>query len=290
MLCPLLPASPSIPTPQATAPYNALRPPQTALPASVKFGNAKAPISANPFVWVFNGIKSLYDWFSKTKVGQWVNSLFSKINQLLKAKPKESPKPPSPTSSAAQSPPTKPDPSPPSEPAVETATAAPPPTTDSPPAAAAPPPEAPSPPPSPPVATAPEITQPSATKPVASKPSFVPYSERSLEALQKKQAKFQKLQSYFSREQAVLQNKLEYLKKQRAEQQKKLKQAQRLWSEDAEELLIPDLRKGIGILEAEIKRLTNEHNALQSKQDFIQQRTPQLEYWIQFRKNLQAAQ
>ena len=92
MLCPLPPASPSIPAPQATAQYNALRQPQAALPASLRFGNAKAPISANPFVWVFNGIKRLYDWFSKIKVGQWVNGLFSKINQFLKAKPKENPK------------------------------------------------------------------------------------------------------------------------------------------------------------------------------------------------------
>lgn len=287
MFYPLPPAAPSIPTPQATAQYNALRPPQAPLPASLRFGDAKAPISANPFVWVLNGIKSLYDCFSKTKVGQWVNRLLSKINQFLKAKPKENPKPapPAPTPSPAPaSTPEEP------KPAVEAANAAPSPAADSSPAIAAPPPpEAPSPPPLPPVAAAPEIPQPPATEPVASKPPFVPYSERSLEALQKRQAKFQKLHSRLSLEQAELEKDLEHLENMRAKQQTQLENAL-LPGASKLKSSIPDIRKRISILNAQIETLTQDLKALPTRQDFIQQRMLELQDWIQFRQELQVVE
>ncbi len=283
MLYPIPPSCLAAPLPKAT-------PDQRRRPDPVKFGTAKAPISANPFVWVFNGIKSAFEWFSKSKPGQWFNRLFSKINQFLKAKPKENTPPAPPAPSPAPAPPTvQPAPSsPPSKtatPAVKSKAETP--TQSSAPTA-----------PSPPT----QLTDPAQnqqqpiTAPTKAKPTFVPYSERPLSALEKKRAKFNKFQSRLSQERAVIQQRLAELENMRAAQNQQLAQAlrsrTRLWARSsnqvAAERLIPERQTGIRILDAQIAEQRQKLEAVQSKLAQIEAKTPQLEYWIQFRQNLQA--
>lgn len=246
--------------PQTTVQQRALRPPRTTPSPSLRFGEAKAPISANPFVWVLNGIKSLYERFSRTKVGQWFNRMLGKINQFLKAKPKASPKPaapapsPAPVSTPAQTQTqTQTDPAPASEPQAE--------------------------PPTEPVAETPPEAK--------AKAAFVPYSERPLEALQEKLTKLQRLCNQFPQEPGKLEKTLEKILKQveanlaelRTQLENDLRQ-----DASASEASSDKLRQQLRIVEAEIKVRKQNRQDLPILRDILQRQMLALQEFIQLRQ------